>query len=410
MTRVAFLTDCYHEVNGVGLTSRQFEAYAKRRELPFLCARCGPETQTWQDGSVQAVELERGPFAIQLDRDFTFDLRLYRHLGILRSELLRFQPDVIHVTSPGDLGILGAWLAHELKIPLAASWHTNIHEFAGRRLLKMLHWLPSAMLRPLSAHAEAQVLNAATRFYKIARVLLAPNSELVEMLRARTGKPVFLMPRGSDTALFSPAKRTRKCGPFTIGYVGRLTPEKNVRMLAQIEAALTAAGAQDFEFVIVGEGSERPWLSANMKHAVFTGVLKGEPLARAYANMDVFVFPSETDTYGNVVNEAFASGVPAVVSSAGGPKFLVIPGITGFVAQDAQAFTGAVARVMHDPELHLSMSSAARLQAEKQSWDRVFEQVYEAYRIAMAVGTAESSPGSLPSASCYSMLKEAERH
>ena len=115
------------------------------------------------------------------------------------------------------------------------------------------------------------------------------------------------MRRGVDTTLFSPARRLADDGTFRLGYVGRLSSEKNVGLLPSLEAALIAAGHHDVRFLIVGEGRERRGLEHQMTTAEFTGVLHGEALAEAYANMDSLVFPSETDTFGNVVQEALAS-------------------------------------------------------------------------------------------------------
>ncbi len=110
-------------------------------------------------------------------------------------------------------------------------------------------------------------------------------------------------------------------------------------------------------------------------------VLTGDALARAFANMDLFVFPSHTDTFGNVVREALASGVPAVVTNEGGPKYLVEPGVTGFVADSEETFVSAVLAVMNDSALHRRMCDAAPEGAVHNSWDRVFEsEVYAAYR------------------------------
>src|SRR5262249_18629056 len=156
------------------------------------------------------------------------------------------------------------------------------------------------------------------QFYRLPDIVLAPNLELVEFLRQHTGKPTFLMRRGVDTTLFSPTKRDVRDGTFRFGFVGRLSIEKNVRLLARLEEALLGSGRTHFRFLIVGDGRERSWLERQMRWAEFTGTLHGESLARAYANMDLLVFPSETDTFGNVVQEALASGTPALVSSYGG--------------------------------------------------------------------------------------------
>src|SRR5262249_6193107 len=209
--------------------------------------------------------------------------------------------------------------------------------------------LPNAWRDTLARFAERQSLRLAMRFYRLGRALLAPTEELRDLLARETGRPARLMRRGVDTSLFSPTKRWRSDGAFLIGYVGRLTPEKNVRLLAELEQGLIEAGASDFRFLIVGEGGERAWLERRLRRAEFTGVLRGEALARAYASLDLFVFPSQTDTFGNVVLEAQASGVPCLVSSRGGPKSVIQTiqtggrsggqnGVSGLVADGAQGF------------------------------------------------------------------------
>jgi glycosyltransferase involved in cell wall biosynthesis len=225
----------------------------------------------------------------------------------------------------------------------------------------------------------------AARFYKLACLLFAPNNELVDLLSKRTGRPCRLMQRGVDAEMFNPAKRDPGARPFTIGYVGRLSVEKNVRLLAEVERVLTAAGCTDYRFVIIGGGSESEWLRANMRQAEFPGIIKGEQLARAYANMDVFAFPSHTDTFGNVILEALASGVPPVVTTGGGPKYLVQSGVTGLVAADDAAFSRAILELLTHREAHERMRIAAREYACSISWDRVFERVYEAYASVIPV-------------------------
>lgn len=377
--RVAFFTDSFHEINGVALTSRQFEDFARRRGLPFLNVHAGPRTERTESGSIVTLELERGPAAFPVERDMSFDPLFLRHRKLAAGVLRDFRPDLIHITGPSDVGILGANLAHSLRIPLVASWHTNLHEFGARRLDKVLSFLPDSTRGSLTGFTERRILDGCARFYRLARILFAPNRELVDLLYAATGKPVFLMQRGSNPALFDPRKRDRSNDAFTLGFVGRVTAEKSVRFLAGIEQALIAAGHSNYRFLIVGDGGEREWLQANLQRAEFPGVLTGDALARAYANMDLFVFPSRTDTFGNVVIEALASGVPAIVTNQGGPKFLVRTGIDGFVADSDAAFIRHVLHVIGDPSLRDRMGAAAREHALSMSWDRVFERVYEAY-------------------------------
>ena len=302
-----------------------------------------------------------------------------------------FKPDLVHVTGPGDFGMLGAYLAKQFKVPLVASWHTNVHEYAARRLEKLLSFVPSRPLQRMSAAAQRHALFGTAQFYKIARLLFAPNKELVELLRQRTGKDCHLMQRGVDAQLFSPAKRDPGQRPFTIGYVGRLSAEKNVRLLVGIERAMLFAGHSNFRFVIAGAGSEETWLRENLRQAEFAGVVKGEALAKLYANMDAFAFPSETDTFGNVILEALASGVPCVVTAGGGPKFLVRSGETGFIAASEPAFVRCVVELMSNHDLQTRMSAAAREYACSISWDAVFEKVYAAYESMLTAETLQTA-------------------
>ncbi len=377
--RVAFFTDSFHEVNGVALTSREFVNYARRHSLPLFSVHAGPGNKITQDGSVTTFEFSRGPVRLGLEHDLGIDLLFWRLRKLLRTALREFQPDLVHITGPGDAGWLGVLAAHELKIPLAASWHTNLHEFASRRLQRVLDFLPEGMRARVGSLTEETCLVLCMKFYSLAKAIFAPNPELVELLASRTGRPAFLMSRGIDTELFSPTRRSRTDRAFVIGYVGRLSPEKNVRMLAELERELRELGLREFRFLIVGEGSERSWLRGNLAHAELPGILRGEPLARVYASMDAFVFPSVTDTFGNVVLEAMASGVPAIVSDAGGPRFLVEAGRTGFVASTPREFAAGVMKLQRDASLRRIMGSLARKAAERFSWNRVIGGVYENY-------------------------------
>ena len=180
------------------------------------------------------------------------------------------------------------------------------------------------------------------------------------------------MIRGVDTKDFSPTKRTVTDNVFRFGFVGRLRVEKNVRLLAELEKKLLEKGKTNFRFLIVGEGNEREWLEKNMQTADFTGFLEGEKLAEAYANMDVFVFPSETDAFGNVPQEAMASGVPAIVTNQGGPKFIVKHNETGFIAENAEDFAKFTLELMDNSEKLAQMKLASREFALSRSWDSVF--------------------------------------
>lgn len=193
------------------------------------------------------------------------------------------------------------------------------------------------------------------------------------------------MQRGVDTALFNPTRRTRPPTEtkLILGYVGRLSIE-NVALLPIIERRLTALG-HDIHFLIIGHGSEESALRAafTTSKATFAGVLRGEALAAAYANMDLLIFPSHTDTFGNVVLEALASGIPAIVTPNGGPKYIIEDGATGFIAPDEDFATTIAALANNRPQL-TSMRKNARTHALTCNWDAVFHRVYTAYQTALS--------------------------
>jgi glycosyltransferase involved in cell wall biosynthesis len=391
--RVAFFPCVYHEVDGVAQTSRHFEAFARRHEIPFVVVHSGPRDEVTTTGSVTRIQLSRSPAKFPLDRAHAYDLLFVRRYRKVESLLRTFRPDIVQITGPSDVGTLGATVAYKMGIPLAASWQTNLHQYARRRVTAATSFLPKAFRENLADMAERLSFRASARFYKIPRLLFAPNQETVRLLEAATGKPCYLMSHAVDTAVFSPELRTRarngasntrasntKDGSFRIGYVGRLTAEKSVRTLARLEQALLTLGHRDFRFVIVGAGSEEKWLRQNMQHAEFTGVLTGPDLSRTFANFDLLAFPSETDTFGLVVLEAFASGVPAVVTDRGGPQYTVSHGRTGYVARNFDEFAAYTTAVMTQPALLTAMRVAARDHALTTSWDRIFEGMYEAYQ------------------------------
>jgi glycosyltransferase involved in cell wall biosynthesis len=381
MPRVAYFPDSFHEVNGVAHTSRHFEAFARRRNLPFLCVRAGGRTQAiLEDGNVWTLELPRGFLSFALEKDLRFDPAFLRHVPLIGEVLERFQPDLIHITGPSEVGMLGAGLAHHLSLPLAASWHTNVHEYLARRSDWLLRLLRKRQSDATGQKIEDLAMAVAAKFYSVARVLFAPNPELCALLERTTGRPCYLMPRGVDAELFHPAKRKRnpEDTDALLGFVGRLSVEKNVALLAQVQEELERRGHRSFRFLIVGHGGEEGWLRERLPRADFPGVLRGEELSAAYANMDLFVFPSHTDTFGNVVLEALASGVPAIVTPYGGPCTIVHDGETGRIVPDAE-FAAAVAGVLADPAKHTAMRLAARDSALTMTWDSVFEGVYAAY-------------------------------
>ena len=176
----------------------------------------------------------------------------------------------MQITGPSDVGILGALIAHKLGIPLAASWQTNLHQYARCRVAAAVSFLPKALTAKLLSAVERSSFRAAVRFYKIPRFLFAPNQEVIQLLETATRKRCYLMSHAVDTTVFRPELRNRARGPFRIGYVGRLTAEKNVRWLARLEQAFCWTGAvEEFRIVVVGEGVEEKWLRRHLRQGEF---------------------------------------------------------------------------------------------------------------------------------------------
>ncbi len=378
--RVAYFPDSFLEVDGVAMTSRKLIGYAKKNGYPFLCIHAGNKTENTKDGLIEYLSLKRSPVAFPMDDKLKYDPLFQRHTNLVLKKIMEFQPDVFHITGLNDVSIMGAYLAWKLKMPLVGSWHTNLHEFAARRLTRMFGFLPDTTVDKITGFAERKILDGAILYYKMPKLILAPNQELVEILAKGTNREARLMGRGVDTENFSPQKRTVSDGTIRFGFVGRLRAEKNVRLLAKLEKELLKKTNKKFEFLIVGDGNELEWLKKNMKTAVFTGFIEGEKLSEAYANMDIFVFPSETDTFGNVIQEANASGVPSLVTDQGGPKFVTQHKKTGFVCKNLNDFVKYSLELMDNREELLKMKEASRKFAVSRSWDSVFDSVYDTYK------------------------------
>ncbi len=396
--RVAYFPDSFHEVNGVAHTSRNFVAYAERHGLPFLCVRASAGGDSARQvaarvGNVRTLDLRRSAIAVRMEKDLQFDPLFWRYREDISRQLLEFKPDVFHITGPSELGIFGAYLAWKHGVPLAASWHTNLHEYSARRLAFLTRSMPESAGTQLEDRVEDWALQVLLRFYQLASVLYAPNEELRAMLEARTGKPCHLMRRGVDTALFTPRRRRRpeNDGRFVLGYVGRLSIEKNVALLVRLERELRALGIEGVEFSIIGHGDEEKMLRRELRSAHFAGILRGEALAAGYADMDLLVFPSHTDTFGNVVLEALASGI-TVVASGWRAKFIVRDGETGFAVPES-GFAGTMAQLIGDRARLAKMRTAARAYAMGCSWDAVFNGVYSGYGRAQSKMLADASQG-----------------
>jgi len=152
--RVAFFADSFLEVNGAAMTSQRLVRYAKKNGYPFLCIHAGKKTATTQNGSVTYLSLRRSPVSFTLDEDLAYDPLFQRHTGRVLRALVKFRPDVLHITGLNDVSIIGAYLGWKMQIPILGSWHTNIHEFAAHRLAKMFSFVPDSAVSKMTNFAE----------------------------------------------------------------------------------------------------------------------------------------------------------------------------------------------------------------------------------------------------------------
>lgn len=290
----------------------------------------------------------------------------------IRSHLLHFQPDLIHTLSPVSLGLAGLWYGRRLQIPVVASYHTDVAGYAGYYGLGFLRSPLWTALRLIHNQAD---LN------------LCPSSITQRQLEGQGFHRVRIWTRGVDTIRFSPDKysfewRWRLSNgqpekPLLI-YVGRLSAEKRIDWLRDVLVNIPG-----LRLVIVGDGPDRMRLEGLFAGlpVVFTGYLRGEKLAQAYASADLFVFPAANETLGNVVLEAMASGLAVVTTNAGGPSELVHHDTNGllFSSKSQAELLKAIQRLLAEPDLIKRLRMAARMEALSRSWEVVFDDLLEDY-------------------------------
>jgi phosphatidylinositol alpha 1,6-mannosyltransferase len=194
---------------------------------------------------VWTLELPRGFLSFALEKDLRFDPAFLRHIPLIGEVLERFKPDLIHITGPSEVGMLGAGLAHHMSLPLAASWHTNVHEYAGAALGLVPAPAAGAPLGATGQKIEDLTMAIAARFYSVAQVLFAPNPELCALLERTTGRPCHLMPRGVDAELFirtsaSATRRSRVCA----GLCGPALGREEHRAAGQVQEELEKMGTR----------------------------------------------------------------------------------------------------------------------------------------------------------------------
>jgi glycosyltransferase involved in cell wall biosynthesis len=375
--RFAHFTDTFYEVNGVAKSLQQHVFYAQKHDKTYTIITCHDSRASDEPGVHNFKPIG------------TYDLPEYPEQKIYYPpflEMLAYCYDNginhIHSATPGPVGLAALAIAKILKLPFSGTYHTSIPQYAG--------------ILTQDETIEEFTWKYVLWYYDQMDMIYAPSQSTREELISKglNSDKIKLYPRGIDVDFFHPSKRNgifKKRYPLADGikllYVGRVSKEKNLHLLVNAFKRLVNA-SENIQLVIVGDG---PYLD-EMKAEVaglpcyFTGYLKGEPLAAVYASADVFVFPSTTDTFGNVVLEAQASGLPVIVTNAGGPCENIIRDRTGLIcsADDARSLCDAMQTLVRDTDRRITMGHEARQYAQKRSFENAFLQLWTLYQRPVA--------------------------
>ena len=367
--RIAFFTGAYnHIADGVSLTLNRLVAFLPREgAIVWVYAPTVKHPALEHAGTLVPVPSVSAPGRPEYRISLGFGWRAHENIT-------DFSPDLFHIATPDLLGFAALRMAGTSGIPVVASYHTHFASYLKYYRLEAVESLTWHYLR---------------WFYRQCRQVYVPSTSMMDVLRSRgIDGNLRLWPRGVDSGLFAPSRRSLQwreslglnaVDPVVV-FVSRLVTEKGLDVVEDVFRILREKGIRH-RALIVGEGPERASLEHALPEAVFAGHLTGEALATAYASSDIFLFPSETETFGNVTLEALSSGLPAVVANATGSKSLVEDGVNGFLAipRDSPSFLEKVERLVSDRELRARMGASARERAQAYDWSRVLAQMTSNY-------------------------------
>lgn len=366
--KIALFTDTFFpQVNGVSLTLQRLVNHLKKRDIEVRVF--APETG------------ESDFFEDHLHAFTSFPFFLYPECRIaipnvksMKQVMEAFQPDVIHVATPFNMGLCGLYFSKKMNIPMLATHHTHFDRYLEYYRLEFL---------------SKWVWNYLRWFHAPCRMVLAPSAETKNRLLSYGFTQVGVWPRGVDTDLFTPAKRNETFRErygiqekFVCLYVGRIAPEKDLDILVEVIKSMPEPFRSEIHWLLVGEGPMlKPLQESDLPHTTFTGYLQGEALAEAYANADLFVFPSTTETFGNVVLESLASGIPAIGTRSGGVQEIIRHEKTGLLCtpRSAEEMQNAIIELIGKPERLEQMRQEARAYALTQSWEQILDLMIRHY-------------------------------
>jgi glycosyltransferase involved in cell wall biosynthesis len=364
-----WFTDTLEDVNGVSTTIRKMTAAARAEGFDLTVATSRGEVAP----SNIPVENFRPVGEFELPEYELQKLSFPPVLEIIDHVQRGGFTEVI-ISTPGPVGLCALTAAKILGLKTSGIYHTDFPQYV--RILTDDSWM------------ETLTWNFMQWFYEQMDIVYVNSDDYRKALEARGIKAdrIHILPRGLDTSLFNPArrdgdfwkKRGLRDGEIGLLYAGRVSKEKKLDLFAATVRKLREEGVP-VRGLVVGHGPYAEEFRASFPEGVFTGYLGGEELARAYASADAFVFPSTTDTFGNVILEAQASGLPCVVSDQGGPRDLVADGRDGFVTRggDLTDLCQAVRKLCADQDLRESMSLASRLKVEDRNWPNAARRFWE---------------------------------
>lgn len=303
----------------------------------------------------------------------------YFSTGRVKKKLKDFQPDVIHIASPSPLGNFARKYAKKQNIPLIAIYHTHFIPY----IKYYFRGLPA-----LIPFFEKKAIQITRTFYKSPDLVYAPSQLVIDELKDMCqleGHNLKLWQRGIDQNLFSPQKKDKtfirnivKNDRPTILFVSRLVWEKNLQTLINLYDLCEREQVQ-VNFVVAGDGVARKDAEKQMPNAFFLGMINHEELATVYASSDVYFFPSDTESFGNVVIEAMASGIPCVVANGGGPKSLIKDGENGFLCppNDVEYYWEKIQLLLNNQERRTNMIAKGLDFVATLSWENLAATYFE---------------------------------
>lgn len=373
--RVAMVTETYPpEVNGVAMSVHRVVEGLRQRGHPLQLIR----PRQGSDEAGRAGD-EREQF---LTRGMAIPRYAHLRMGLpCKSTLLDLwrahRPDIVHIATEGPLGWSALRAALQLGLPVCTDFRTNFHAYSSFYGMGFLGGAIMAYLR---------------HFHNRSHCTMVPTDAMRRTLIENGVVDPCVVARGVDTQRFTPGKRSAELrrqwqvadtGVVAL-HVGRLAPEKNMPTLIAAFRRLQQV-RPDIRIVVVGDGPSRPELQAQFPQAIFAGFRRSDDLAAHYASSDIFVFPSLTETFGNVTPEAMASGLAVVAYDDAAARQLIEHRTHGLLATkaDEQDFVEQVASIAQDDALRHRMRGQARERALTLSWDSVVQRIEETYRASM---------------------------